>query len=154
MHSAVALLVARFAERGAEACLIAATEPAAATDDRPSPVAFVGLMDRRPVPGFDRLLPDLDAALAVLQEFRDMHPDQPVRVASHLSARDRVGEAMAPDVLFGHPDGDTRLRPLRSARWPAALAAGAATLAIAMGFATWLRHERAVERDLIAGGAR
>lgn len=149
VHSAVALLVARFAERGAEACLIAAARPAGATDDRPSPVALVGLMDRRPVPGFDRLLPDLDAALAVLQEFRDMHPDHPVRVASHLPARDRIGETMASDVLFGQPDPDTRLRPLRSARWPAVLVGGATTLALAVGFATWLRHERAVERELI-----
>lgn len=150
VHSAVALLVARFAERGAEACLIAASGTGGTTEGAIAPVAFVGLMDRRPVPGFDRLLPDLDAALVVLQEFRDMHPDQEVRVASHLPARARIGEAIAPDLLFGQPDGDTRLRPLLPARWPAALAAGTAMLGLAVGFAAWWRHERAIERDLLA----
>ncbi|WP_377155359.1 hypothetical protein ACFJIX_25130 [Roseateles sp. UC29_93] len=148
-HSAVALLVARFAERGAEACLIAAsgtgigTRASGGTSTR---VAFVGLMERRPVPGFDRVLPDLDAALAVLQEFRDMHPDQEVRVASHLPGQDRIGEALAPDLLFGQPDGDTRLLPLLPARWPAALAAGLAALGLSVGFTMWMRHQREVER--------
>ncbi|ANH67204.1 type 4b pilus protein PilO2 [Mitsuaria sp. 7] len=139
-HSAVALLVARFAERGAEACLIAGST---------AQVAFVGLMDRRPVPGFDRVLPDLDAALAVLQEFRDMHPDQEVRVASHLPGRDRLGDALVPDLLFGQPDGDTRLRPLLPARWPAAVAAGVAVLGLGAGFAMWIRHEREMGRAAI-----
>lgn len=148
-HSAVALLVARFAERGAEACLIAAGATGTAADlagGPATPVAFVGLMDRRPVPGFDRVLPDLDAAMAVLQEFRDMHPDQEVRVASHLPGQDRIGEALAPDLLFGQPDGDTRLRPLLPARWPAAVAAGVAVLGLGAGFAMWVRHERGMER--------
>ena len=79
-----------------------------------------------------------------------MHPDQEVRVASHLPARARIGEAIAPDLLFGQPDGDTRLRPLLPARWPAALAAGTAMLGLAVGFAAWWRHERAIERDLLA----
>lgn len=141
-HSGVALLVTRFAERGAEACLIAA--PAA--DGQGERVAFVGLMDRRPVPGFDRLLPDLDAALAALREFRDMHPDQDVRVASHLPGRDRLGEALALEVLFSQPDDDARLKPLLPARWPAALAGGIAMAGMIAGFALWLRHERALER--------
>ncbi len=98
------------------------------------------------MPGFDRVLPDLDAALAVLQEFRDMHPDQEVRVASHLPGQDRIGEALAPDLLFGQPDGDTRLRPLLPARWPAALAAGLAALGLSVGFTMWMRHQREVER--------
>lgn len=138
VYCAVGLLVARFAERGVEACLI----------DAGGPVAFIGLMERRPVPDFDRLLPDLDAALAVLQEFRDMHPDQEVRVAGHLPGRDRIGEALSPELLFGQPDGDWRLRPLLPTRWPAALAAALAALGLIAGFALWWRHERAIERDM------
>lgn len=144
-YSGVALLVTRFAERGAEACLIAAPAAGVAGER----VAFVGLMDRRPVPGFDRLLPDLDAALTVLREFREMHPDQEVRVASHLPGRDRLGEALVPEMLFGQPDGDARLKPLLPARWPAALAGGIAVLGMAGGFAMWLRHERALERTAV-----
>ncbi|MDH0866717.1 type 4b pilus protein PilO2, partial [Mitsuaria sp. GD03876] len=128
-HSAVALLIARFAEQGAEVCLIA-------VDER---VALVGLMDRRPVPGFDRLLPDLAAAQALLAEFRDMHPDRPVRVASHLPGRERLGDALPLAMLFDQPDPETRLRPLpgeqRRAAWCAA--AVAATLLAAGATVVW-----------------
>jgi hypothetical protein len=149
-HSGVAMLVARFAERGAEACLIGTATAGGSTGGSTARVAFVGLMDRRPVPGFDRVLPDLDAALAVLQEFRDMHPDQEVRVASHLPGRDRLGETLVPDLLFGQPDGDTRLRPLLPARWPVAVVAGMAVLGLGAGFAMWMRHEREMDRVTIA----
>ena len=137
-HSAAALLVTRFSDHGAEACLIGAGRQ----------VGFVGLMDRRPVPGFDRLLPDLDAAQALLQEFRDLHPGQNVRVASHLPGLGRVGEALSVDLLFERPDPETRLRPLpgrqRRTAGIAALAAGA-LLAAGLG-AAWLKREHDQER--------
>lgn len=120
-HAAVPLLISRWAERGAEACLIAfdgdghGDGPAAGAGR----VAFVGLMDRRPAPGFDRVLPSLDAALAVLQEFRDMHPGEPVRVASHLPGHAVIGTALTPmlSTLFSQPDAESRLRPLRTRAW-------------------------------------
>lgn len=138
-YSAVALLIARFAQQGAEACLI----------DVGDRVALVGLMDRRPVPGFDRLLPDLEAALALLDEFREMHPGQPVRVASYLPGRDGVGEALSPEPLFDQPDPDTRLRPLpREHRWTAWIAATlAAVLVAAAAGVAWTLRERASDRE-------
>lgn len=49
-------------------------------------VCFIGLVDRKPVSGFDLLLPSLDEAMAILTEFRAMHVGHEIRVLTNLQS--------------------------------------------------------------------
>lgn len=133
-HSAVVMLIERFSSGGAEAVLLSA-------GDR---FAFIGLMDRRPVPGFDRLVNNLDAALALLKEFRDIHIDQDVRVATDLRDALPNGEPLQVQSIFDMPEATSLLRPLIN-RVLRRLVVGGATAALlagsGVGYMLWNQYQ-------------
>lgn len=102
VQAAVLLLVERFCGGGVEVCLIGLGRQ----------VALIGLRDYRPVPGFDRVLPSLDDARALLQEFRDMHVGEEIRIASTLKQAWPEAEALAFDPMVELADRSTQLKPL------------------------------------------
>lgn len=126
-HSAVVLLVERFSAGGAEACLLSFG----------GRVAFVGLMDRLPVPGYDRLLPDMDTALSLLQEFKEIHVDHEIRVASNLPAAVPDSETLHLDDLFSRPEGASALRLLFNKRLVRAVLSSVAVVGTIAGVGGW-----------------
>ncbi|ALV06810.1 type 4b pilus protein PilO2 [Roseateles depolymerans] len=133
-HSAVVLLIERFASGGAEAVLLSAGNR----------VAFIGLMDRRPVPGFDRLVHSLEAALALLKEFRDIHIDQDVRVATDLRDAIPNGEPLPVQAIFEMPEATSLVRPLINRVLRRTLVGGVAVALLAgsgLGYMLWNQYQ-------------
>lgn len=133
-HSAVVLLIERFASGGAEAVLLSAGNR----------VAFIGLMDRRPVPGFDRLVHSLEAALALLKEFRDIHIDQDVRVATDLRDAIPNAEPLPVQAIFEMPEATSLVRPLINRVLRRALVGGVAVALLAgsgLGYMLWNQYQ-------------
>lgn len=69
-----------------------------------------------------------------------MHPDQAVRVASHLPGREQIGDVLALEPPFGQPDREARLRSLRRLPDRGVLIAGTAALLLAAIAAAWWLH--------------
>ncbi len=133
-HSAVVMLIERFASGGAEAVLLSAGNR----------VAFIGLMDRRPVPGFDRLVNSLESALALLKEFRDIHIDQDVRVATDLPNVVANGEPLEVQTVFEMPEASSLVRPLVNRVMRRAVAGGvtaAVLLGSGLGYVLWGQYQ-------------
>lgn len=134
-HSAVVMLIERFASGGAEAVLLSAGNR----------FAFIGLMDRRPVPGFDRLVHSLDAALALLKEFRDIHIDQDVRVATDLRDAIPNGEPLQVQTIFEMPEATSLVRPLINRLLRRTLVGGIAAALLAgsgLGYLLWNQYQQ------------
>ncbi|SEL08541.1 Pilin accessory protein (PilO) [Roseateles sp. YR242] len=147
-HAAVVMLVERFCSGGAEAVLISVGQRG---------VAFVGLMDRRPVPGFDRLLSGLDAALALLKEFRDIHIDQDVRVATDLGDTIPNSEVLQTQTVFEMPEAGSLVRPLINRALRRTVLGGgtaAVVLSAALGSFLWSQHQQRKAADEAARLAR
>lgn len=133
-HSAVVMLIERFASGGAEAVLLSAGNR----------IAFIGLMDRRPVPGFDRLVNDLESALALLKEFRDIHSDQDVRVATDLRDVIPNGEPLQVQSIFEMPESTSLLRPLINRVMRRLVVAGTTAALLAgsgVGYMVWNQYQ-------------
>jgi Pilin accessory protein (PilO) len=133
-HAAVVMLIERFSSGGAEAILLSAGNR----------VAFIGLMDRRPVPGFDRLVNGLEAALALLKEFRDIHIDQDVRVATDLRDVIPNGEMLQVQTIFDMPESGSLVRPLVNRTLRRTVVAGGLTALLvgsSLGYFLWEQHQ-------------
>ncbi|MBB3192971.1 type 4b pilus protein PilO2 [Roseateles terrae] len=134
-HSAVVMLIERFSSGGAEAVVLSAGNR----------VAFIGLMDRRPVPGFDRLVNNLESALALLKEFRDIHIDQDVRVATDLPNVVANGEPLQVQTIFEMPETGSLVRPLVNRMLRRAVAGGvtaAVLLGSGVGYTLWSQYQQ------------
>jgi len=134
-HAAVVMLIERFCSGGAEAVLISVGNR----------VAFVGLMDRRPVPGFDRLVGGLDAALALLKEFRDIHADQDVRVATDLREVIPNSEPLQIQAIFEMPEAASVVRPLVNRALRRTIIGGGTAIVLvagALGSYLWAQYEQ------------
>lgn len=133
-HSAVVMLIERFASGGAEAVLLTAGNR----------IAFIGLMDRRPVPGFDRLVNGLDSALALLKEFRDIHIDQDVRVATDLRDVIPNAEPLQVQSIFEMPEATSLVRPLINRALRRAVVAGVSMAVLggsSVGYMLWNQYQ-------------
>ena len=62
--------------------------------------------------GFDATLPTLDAALALLEEFRAIHAHQSVRVVSNFEDDALVSELVQPRLMVAHLHADAAVRRL------------------------------------------
>ncbi|UXH80276.1 hypothetical protein [Roseateles amylovorans] len=142
-HSAVVLLIERFSSGGAEACVIGIGKQ----------VAFIGLMDRRPVPGFDRLLNSLDAALGLLREFREIHIDQNVRLATNLTDQIANAESLQLNAMFEMPEAASLVRPLINRALIRTVVGGTmAALVVggSVGGMLWKQHQQRLKDEAAA----
>lgn len=139
-HSAVAMLVERFSSGGVEACVLSFGKR----------VAFVGLMDRQPVPGYDSVHPDLESALQALSEFREIHVDHEIRIATNVPAAVPDGESLQLDDIFARPESTSALRKLMNTRVVRMVVAGLAGVLLiggAGGWYFWDQERQAAARD-------
>lgn len=139
-HSAVVLLIDRFSSGGAEACILGLGKR----------VAFVGLMDRRPVPGFDRLLNTLDDALSLLREFRDIHVDENVRVATNLTDQIANAEPLQLNSIFEMPETSSLVRQLFNRALLRTVVSSAAAIAVVGGSIAgylWNQHKAQLKKE-------
>ncbi len=139
-HSAVVMLIERFSSGGAEACILGLGKR----------VAFVGLMDRRPVPGFDRLLDTLDEALSLLRTFRDIHVDENVRVATNLPDQIANAETLQLNAIFEMPESGSMVRQLFNRALFRTVVSGVAAITVVGGSIAgylWNQHKEQLKKE-------
>lgn len=118
---------------------------------------FVALAHARPVAGFDATLPTLDAALALLEEFRAIHAHQSVRVVSNFEDDALVSELVQPRLMVAHLHADAAVRrlvnrPLR--RLVGGIALATFVLGGAVAGALWYQAEQERKREEAERAAR
>ncbi len=110
-------------------------------------ICFVGLVERRPVSGFDLLLPDLEAAKTTLVEFRAMHVGHDIRILTNLASTELPNsERVQLDGMVSHLDTALQVRRLinRPLRRIVGIALSVALLLA--GGTGWLLYTQAEER--------
>jgi len=144
-YSAVSLLVDRLSSAEIEAFLFR-------LGDR---FGFVGLVERRPVSGFDLMLPNLERALEALTEFRSMHVGYKVRLVSNLDASELPdAEPVSIEQVVGQPDKSALVHRLINRPLRRVVGLGACVVMLVGGGTGWYGYQQNEEMRLREEAAR
>lgn len=115
---------------------------------------FVGLVDRKPINGFDLLLPSLEEALAILVEFRSIHVGHEIRITTNLSEVLPTAEQVRVEALLTSLTPQLLVRRLINR--PLRRAVGTVILVIVLiaGAIGWYLYEQIEERKRQEEAAR
>lgn len=117
-------------------------------------VCFIGLVDGKPITGFDLLLPGMDEALAVLAEFRSMHVGHEIRMLTNVQNVLPNAEQIRLDGMLSLLGPHLMVKRLINRGLRRAVGTAVVVVLVLAGTVAWYLYEQAEERQRQEEAAR